>query len=89
MDMVQDIKPISFVKANAADLIDQINETRRPLIVTQNGEAKAVMIDPVSYQNLQTGIKMFKLLAQSESEIQSGKKIGQKDLFSKIEKKLK
>jgi prevent-host-death family protein len=89
MDMVQDIKPISFVKANAADLIDQINETRRPLIVTQNGEARAVMIDPVSYQNLQTGIKMFKLLAQSESEIQSGKKIGQKDLFSKIEKKLK
>jgi len=87
--MVQDIKPISFVKANAADLIDQINETRRPLIVTQNGEARAVMIDPVSYQNLQTGIKMFKLLAQSESEIQSGKKIGQKDLFSKIEKKLK
>ena len=89
MDMVQDIKPISFVKATAADLIDQINETRRPLIVTQNGEARAVMIDPVSYQNLQTGIKMFKLLAQSESEIQSGKKIGQKDLFSKIEKKLK
>ena len=89
MDMVQDIKPISFVKANAADLIEQINETRRPLIVTQNGEARAVMIDPVSYQNLQTGIKMFKLLAQSESEIQSGKKIGQKDLFSKIEKKLK
>ena len=89
MDMVQDIKPISFVKANAADLIDQINETRRPLIVTQNGEARAVMIDPVTYQNLQTGIKMFKLLAQSESEIQSGKKIGQKDLFSKIEKKLK
>ena len=89
MDMVQDIKPISFVKANAADLIDQINETRRPLIVTQNGEVRAVMIDPVSYQNLQTGIKMFKLLAQSESEIQSGKKIGQKDLFSKIEKKLK
>ncbi len=89
MDMVQDIKPISFVKANAADLIDQINETRRPLIVTQNGEARAVMIDPVSYQNLQTGIKLFKLLAQSESEIQSGKKIGQKDLFSKIEKKLK
>jgi prevent-host-death family protein len=89
MDMVQDIKPISFVKANAADLIDQINETRRPLIVTQNGEARAVMIDPVSYQNLQTGIKMFKLLAQSESEIQNGRKIGQKDLFSKIEKKLK
>ena len=89
MDMVQDIKPISFVKANAADLIDQINETRRPLIVTQNGEARAVMIDPVSYQNLQAGIKLFKLLAQSESEIQSGKKIGQKDLFSKIEKKLK
>lgn len=89
MDMVQDIKPISFVKANAAELIDRINETRRPLIVTQNGEARAVMIDPVSYQNLQTGIKMLKLLSQSELEIQNGMKIGQRDLFSKIEKKLK
>lgn len=87
--MVEDIKPISFVKANAADLIDQINETRRPLIVTQNGEARAVMVDPISYQNLQTGIKMFQLLAQSEMEIQKGKKINQKDLFSKIEKRFK
>ena len=89
MNMVQDIKPISFVKAHAADLIDQINETRRPLIVTQNGEAKAVLLDPISYQNMQDGIKMMKLLSQSESEIIKGKRIDQKSLFEKIEMKLK
>jgi prevent-host-death family protein len=89
MNMVLDIKPISFVKAHAADLIDQINETRRPLIVTQNGEAKAVLLDPVSYQSMQDGIKMMKLLSQSESEIVKGKRIDQKSLFERIELKLK
>lgn len=89
MNMVIDIKPISFVKANAASIIEQINETRRPLIVTQNGEARAVIVDPVSYQNLTDGIKMMKLLSQSETELLKGNRIGQSELFTRMEKKLK
>ncbi len=89
MNMVEDIKPISFVKANAADVIEQINVTRRPLIVTQNGEARAVMVDPVSYQSMIDGIKMMKLLSHSESEISKGKRSEQAEFFSKMEKKLK
>lgn len=89
MNMILDIKPISFVKAHAADLIDQINETRRPLIVTQNGEAKAVLIDPASYQSMQDGIKMMKLLSQSESEIAKGKRASQNSFFDKIGSKFK
>ncbi len=89
MNMVLDIKPISFVKAHAADLIDQINESRRPLIVTQNGEAKAVMIDPASFQAMQDGLKMMKLLSQSELEIEKGKKADQKSFFDKMDKKFK
>ncbi len=89
MNMVRDIKPISYVKAHAADIIDQLNETRRPLIVTQNGEAKAVMIDPKSYQSMLDGLKMMKLLSQSESEISKGKKSDQKSFFERMEYKLK
>ena len=89
MDMVQDIKPISFVKAHAADLIAQVNETHRPLIVTQNGEAKAVLMDPASYQGMQDGIKMLKLIAQSEVEVQKSRRIPQEELFAKLDKHLK
>jgi len=89
MNMVEDIKSISYVKANAADLIDQINETRRPLVVTQNGEARAIMVDPVSYQNMIDGIKIMKLLSQSEADVSKGKRTEQSEFFSKLEKKLK
>lgn len=89
MDMLHDIRPISYVKANASDLVDRINKTRRPLIVTQNGEARAVVIDPASYQNMMNGIKMFKLLAQSEQEILAKKFRPQSDVFADLEKKVK
>ena len=50
MKIKEDIRPISYVKAHAADMLEQVNKTRRPVFVTQNGEAKAVLLDSESYE---------------------------------------
>ena len=52
MKIKEDIKPISYIKAHAADILNQVNKTRRPIFVTQNGEAKAVLQDIKEYEAL-------------------------------------
>lgn len=67
------IKSISYLKANAAEVLDQLSEKREPLIITQNGEAKAVMQDVASYDETQETLALLKILALGTSEIEAGK----------------
>jgi prevent-host-death family protein len=60
MNISRDIKPVTYLKANAADLLKQINETRCPVIITQNGEPRAVLQDPESYENMRNAIGILK-----------------------------
>lgn len=71
MNFETNIRPISFIKTNAADMIRQINETRNPVVITQNGEAKGVLLDPKSYQEMVDALGILKLLAQSEKAIEN------------------
>jgi prevent-host-death family protein len=89
MKMSSDIKPVTYLKAKAADLLDQINETHRPVIITQNGEPKAVLQDPQSYENMRNALGMLKLLSQGEEDIKKGKTTSQEKVFAKLEKALK
>ena len=89
MNIANDIKPISYLKSKSADLLKQINETHRPVIITQNGEPKAVIQDPQSYEDMRNAIGILKLIAQGEEDIRSGKTTSQDKVFSKIENKLK
>lgn len=57
------IKPISYLKANAAEVLEHIAEVREPLIITQNGEAKAVLQDVASYEQTQETLALLKILA--------------------------
>ena len=52
MKIKEDIKPVSYLKSRSAELLAQINETRRPVIITQNGEPKAVIQDAESYEKM-------------------------------------
>ncbi len=88
MNTKQDIKPISFVKANAANLLDQVNKTHRPVIITQNGEAKAVLIDTESYDSMQNAIGILKLISIGEKDIKDGKFAEQNSFFVNIENKI-
>jgi len=66
------IKPISYVKAHAAELLDRITEEREPIIITQNGEARAVLVDVRSYEESQESMALLKILAIGEKQIQAG-----------------
>ncbi|MDE2407672.1 MAG: type II toxin-antitoxin system Phd/YefM family antitoxin [Xanthomonadaceae bacterium] len=67
------IKPISYIKANAADVLNRIAEERQPLIITQNGEAKAVLQDVASFEETQETLALLKLLALGNQDIAAGK----------------
>jgi prevent-host-death family protein len=67
------IKPISYLKANAAEVLQKLTENREPLLITQNGEAKAVIQDIASYENTQETLALLKILALGNQEIAEGK----------------
>lgn len=88
MYLSQDIKPISYLKTKTADVINSVNENQRTIIITQNGEAKAVVQDIKSYENLQNSLNLLKLIVQGENDIENHNIIEQKDMFKNLEQKL-
>jgi len=63
------IKPISYVKAHAAELLDRITREREPIIITQNGEARAVLVDVRSYEESQERLAMLQIMGGSAEAI--------------------
>lgn len=67
------VKPISYLKANAAEILASLGEQREPLVITQNGEAKAVLQDVASYEATQETLALLKVLALGQQEVALGK----------------
>ena len=88
MNLREDIKPISYIKTNAAEMLKRVNETRNPIVITQNGEAKAVLLDTESYQEMLSAISILKLLSQSEKEIEDGKILKNDEVFRDLKNSL-
>ena len=72
MQLSDRIKPISYVKANAAEIVRTLAERPEPLVITQNGEAKAVLQDIGSYEQMQETLALLKILALGERQIAAG-----------------
>ncbi len=89
MNITTDIKPVTYLKSRTADLLRQINETHRPVIITQNGEPKAVLQDPKSYEDMRNAIGLLKLISQGEEDIKNGKIRNQEEVFENLENMLK
>ncbi|CAN5606163.1 type II toxin-antitoxin system Phd/YefM family antitoxin [soil metagenome] len=66
------VKPISYLKSHAAEIVREISETREPMLITQNGEAKLVVMDVRSYEAHEETLSMLKLLALGNREIEQG-----------------
>jgi prevent-host-death family protein len=88
MQIVDDIKPVTYLKSKAADVLKYINETHRPMIITQNGEAKAVIQDPKSYEDMRNALSIMKLLSFAEEDIRNGNLHTQEDVFKSVEELL-
>ncbi len=89
MNIIDDIKPVTYLKSRASDLLNQINETHRPVVITQNGRPRAILQDPKSYEDMRNAIGILKLLSQGEADISSGRTKAQKSVFNEIEDALK
>ena len=67
------VKPISYLKANAAEVLAELNQSREPLIITQNGEARAVLQDLKSFEDTQETLALLKILALGNQDIEAGR----------------
>lgn len=67
------VRPISYIKANAAEVLTELGKQRRPIVITQNGEAKAVLQDVASFEETQETLALLKILALGHQEVVTGK----------------
>jgi len=88
MQYDQDIKPISYIKTKAADMLKQVNSTHRPIVITQNGEAKAVLLDTKSYQDMTKALGILGLLSQGERDVDRGDLESQDKTLDDLKKSL-
>ena len=83
------VKPISYLKAHASELIREISNNGQTLIVTHNGEAKVVVQDIHSYERMQETLALLKILAKSKQNIKRGQVKSLDHTFSSLEKRIK
>ena len=72
INLAQDLRPISYVKAHTTEIVKHVGDSKTPVVITQNGEAKAVIIDIESYQKTINAINLAKLLSFGEKDIKNG-----------------
>ncbi len=89
MLLQESIKPISYVKAHAADIISDMTTTRTPIIITQNGEAKAVLQDIASYEEIQESLALLKILALSQKDIEEGRVESAETVFADLREEIR
>jgi len=78
------IKPISYLKANAAEVVRELAETREPLVITQNGEAKVVIQDVASFEQTQETMALLKILALGNRQIEEGRVMRVKQALQRV-----
>ena len=84
MKLSSQIKPISYLKAHAAEIVRNLGEKREPLVITQNGEAKVVIQDIESYEQTQETMALLKILALGTRQIEEGKVQPAKDVIKRL-----
>ena len=83
------IKPISYLKANAAEVLERLAEAREPLVITQNGEAKAVLQDLATYEQTQETLALLKILALGNRQSEEGRVVPASEAIKELRRRLK
>lgn len=81
------VRPISYLKANAAEVLLDLADRREPMIITQNGEAKAVLQDVASFEQTQETLAMLKLLAIGNQDIEAGRTKSAREVVERLRTK--
>jgi prevent-host-death family protein len=88
VNLSQSIKPISYFKAHAAEVIRELNKQHGTMIITQNGEAKAVIQDIAEYERVQEALAMLRMVAQGQSDYEKGKTIPADQVLKELADKI-
>jgi len=89
MSLKETIRPISYVKTHTAELVRQVNDSHQPVIVTQNGEPRAVVQDIESYERTRKALLILKLAAQGEAEIRGGRSVNHRTALETVRKRIR
>ena len=79
------VKPISYLKSHAAEIVKDLNQIREPMLITQNGEAKLVVMDVQTYEEQEETMALLKILAMGNREIEEGKFQPAADVYAEID----
>lgn len=86
MKLSSQIKPISYLKSHTAEIVKALTESREPLVITQNGEAKLVVMDVKSFEEQEDTMALLKLLAMGNREVEDGKFRDAEDVFAELDR---
>ena len=78
-------KPVSYLETHAAEIVKDITDSRQPLLITENGEAKVVVMDARSYEEQQETMALLRVLAMGNGEIENGKFRPAEDVFADLD----
>ncbi|HYL37118.1 MAG TPA: type II toxin-antitoxin system Phd/YefM family antitoxin [Bryobacteraceae bacterium] len=82
------VKPITYMKTHSAELVAEVNKKRSPVVITQNGSPRAVVMDVESYERVQDALKLLKLISQSEEALKKGRWLSQSQMARELRKRL-
>ena len=85
----KDLKPLSEFRANAAACIQQVQKTKRPLVITHNGKSAAVLIEVSEYESLLDRIDLLEDVATAEAQIDAGKGVPHRKALDTVRKKIR
>jgi len=88
MRLRQSIKSVTDLKTRAARLLRSVEETRRPIVITQNGEPKGVLLDFTTYEELREATLLLKAIAQGEADVRAGRVTPQEELFAEAHSRI-
>ena len=89
MKLSEDIRPVTYLKNKAADLLKQVNETRRPVVITQNGVARAVLQDPDSYEEMCETLAMMQLVLTGVQAVEEGRTVDHDTAMARLQERLR
>jgi len=84
INLVEDIRSVSYVKAHTAEIMKQVGEKNNPMVITQNGEARAVLMDVKQYQNIINAMNLMKILSIGENDLKNGRVYSHGELQRKM-----
>lgn len=86
ISITEDIRSITDLKRNTNAVLDQIHKTKRPVILTVNGKAEAVLVDAREYEKITNAFNLLKMLAPAEEDVKEGRFTDAEEFFQEFKR---